>query len=212
MRRRDFCKLLAAAAASRSVPSYGQSSQESRSQPGLTSTRRTTPSSAHCRRRRGFSIRSATARSSKSGWMSRPGNLLRGTITRSRNRSQADFGMMCPCTRQSRILRATVRFNPPGIRCSSTKRRIGTRMPSSASGLTGVRSALPKPGTGTHAICISRTSGNTNINSNIIGPPSRFGYKDLCAQWTLLNWDPDELITRYKNAGAKIFIASGQSS
>ena len=39
------------------------------------------------------------------------------------------------------------------------------------------------------------------------GPPSRFGYKDLCAQWTLLNWEPDELITRYKNAGARIFIA-----
>jgi len=39
------------------------------------------------------------------------------------------------------------------------------------------------------------------------GPPSRFGYKDLCAQWTLLNWEPDDLITRYKNAGAKIFIA-----
>jgi len=39
------------------------------------------------------------------------------------------------------------------------------------------------------------------------GPPSRFGYKDLCAQWTLLNWDPDELITRYKKAGARIFIS-----
>jgi alpha-L-fucosidase len=39
------------------------------------------------------------------------------------------------------------------------------------------------------------------------GPPSRFGYKDLCAQWTLLNWEPDELITRYKKAGARIFIA-----
>lgn len=39
------------------------------------------------------------------------------------------------------------------------------------------------------------------------GPPSRFGYKDLCAQWTLLNWDPDGLITRYKNAGAKLFIS-----
>jgi len=39
------------------------------------------------------------------------------------------------------------------------------------------------------------------------GHPSRFGYKDLCAQWTLLNWDPDELIARYKKAGAKIFIA-----
>ena len=39
------------------------------------------------------------------------------------------------------------------------------------------------------------------------GSPTRFGYKELCAQWTLLNWEPDELIARYKNAGAKIFIA-----
>ncbi len=39
------------------------------------------------------------------------------------------------------------------------------------------------------------------------GPPSQFGYKDLCAQWTLLNWEPDELIARYKKAGARIFIA-----
>ena len=39
------------------------------------------------------------------------------------------------------------------------------------------------------------------------GPQSRFGYKDLCSQWTLLNWDPDALIQRYKNAGARLFIA-----
>jgi alpha-L-fucosidase len=39
------------------------------------------------------------------------------------------------------------------------------------------------------------------------GHPSKFGYKDLCAQWTLLNWQPDELIERYKKAGAKFFIA-----
>ncbi|HUN82741.1 MAG TPA: alpha-L-fucosidase [Terracidiphilus sp.] len=39
------------------------------------------------------------------------------------------------------------------------------------------------------------------------GPPSKFGYKDLCAQWTLLNWEPDALIERYKKAGAKLFIA-----
>ena len=39
------------------------------------------------------------------------------------------------------------------------------------------------------------------------GPPSRFGYKDLCPQWTLLNWEPDELIARYKKAGARIFFA-----
>jgi len=39
------------------------------------------------------------------------------------------------------------------------------------------------------------------------GHPSRFGYKDLCAQWTLMNWEPEELIGRYKRAGAKLFIA-----
>ena len=39
------------------------------------------------------------------------------------------------------------------------------------------------------------------------GPQSRFGYKDLCAQWTLLNWEPDELISRYKKAGARLFIS-----
>ncbi|HTZ90132.1 MAG TPA: alpha-L-fucosidase, partial [Alloacidobacterium sp.] len=39
------------------------------------------------------------------------------------------------------------------------------------------------------------------------GPPSRFGYKELCAQWTLLNWEPEALIERYKKAGAKFFIA-----
>jgi alpha-L-fucosidase len=39
------------------------------------------------------------------------------------------------------------------------------------------------------------------------GHPSNFGYKDLCPQWTLLNWEPDALIERYKKAGAKLFIA-----
>jgi alpha-L-fucosidase len=39
------------------------------------------------------------------------------------------------------------------------------------------------------------------------GHPSKFGYKDLCAQWTMLNWQPDELIDLYSSAGAKIFVA-----
>ncbi len=39
------------------------------------------------------------------------------------------------------------------------------------------------------------------------GSPSKYGYKELCPQWTLLNWDPDALIERYKKAGAKLFIA-----
>ncbi len=39
------------------------------------------------------------------------------------------------------------------------------------------------------------------------GPPSRFGYKDLCAQWTLLNWQPPELMDLYVKAGARFFVA-----
>jgi alpha-L-fucosidase len=39
------------------------------------------------------------------------------------------------------------------------------------------------------------------------GHPSRFGYKELCAQWTLLNWEPEDLMARYKKAGARLFVA-----
>ena len=46
-----------------------------------------------------------------------------------------------------------------------------------------------------------------NYQINHYSHPSKFGYKDLCAQWTLLNWDPEALIGRYKRAGAKLFLA-----
>jgi alpha-L-fucosidase len=39
------------------------------------------------------------------------------------------------------------------------------------------------------------------------GSPTVFGYKDLCAQWTLLNWQPSELMDLYVSAGAKLFVA-----
>jgi len=39
------------------------------------------------------------------------------------------------------------------------------------------------------------------------GHPSRFGFKDLCPQWTLLNWDAQALMERYKKAGARFFLA-----
>jgi alpha-L-fucosidase len=39
------------------------------------------------------------------------------------------------------------------------------------------------------------------------GHPSKTGYKDLCAQWTLLNWEPEMMIERYKRAGARLFLA-----
>jgi alpha-L-fucosidase len=53
----------------------------------------------------------------------------------------------------------------------------------------------------------SEESGQYKYHLQHYGHPSRFGYKDLCAQWTLLNWDPDALIARYKKAGARLFIA-----
>jgi len=39
------------------------------------------------------------------------------------------------------------------------------------------------------------------------GHPSRVGYKDLCAQWTLLNWQPEQLMAVYRRAGAQFFLA-----
>ena len=39
------------------------------------------------------------------------------------------------------------------------------------------------------------------------GHPSKFGYKDLCAQWTLLNWEPERLMDLYQRAGARVFFA-----
>jgi alpha-L-fucosidase len=39
------------------------------------------------------------------------------------------------------------------------------------------------------------------------GSPTLFGYKDPCAQWTLLNWQPSELMDLYVSAGTKYFVA-----
>jgi len=39
------------------------------------------------------------------------------------------------------------------------------------------------------------------------GHPSQFGYKDICNLWHAERWDPDELIQRYKRAGARYFVA-----
>lgn len=46
-----------------------------------------------------------------------------------------------------------------------------------------------------------------NYHLEHYGHPSKFGFKDLCPQWTLLNWQPDELMERYKRAGARFFFA-----
>jgi alpha-L-fucosidase len=49
--------------------------------------------------------------------------------------------------------------------------------------------------------------GQYDIQNQHYGHPSKFGYKDLCPQWTLLNWEPEALMERYQQAGARFFFA-----
>jgi alpha-L-fucosidase len=51
-----------------------------------------------------------------------------------------------------------------------------------------------------------QNSDQYKFHAEHYGAPSRFGYKDLCAQWTLLDWQPEQLIERFKNAGARLFL------
>ncbi|GAA4496577.1 alpha-L-fucosidase [Hymenobacter ginsengisoli] len=39
------------------------------------------------------------------------------------------------------------------------------------------------------------------------GHPSKFGFKDVINTWRAENWNPDELLAFYKQAGAKYFVA-----
>jgi alpha-L-fucosidase len=39
------------------------------------------------------------------------------------------------------------------------------------------------------------------------GHPSKVGFKDVIRQWKAEQWDPDELVSLYKRAGAKYFVA-----
>jgi alpha-L-fucosidase len=39
------------------------------------------------------------------------------------------------------------------------------------------------------------------------GHPSQFGFKDVINQWKADKWQPDELLSLYKSAGAKYFVA-----
>lgn len=39
------------------------------------------------------------------------------------------------------------------------------------------------------------------------GHPSKFGFKDVINQWKADKWDPEELLSLYKKAGAKYFVA-----
>lgn len=46
-----------------------------------------------------------------------------------------------------------------------------------------------------------------NFHLKKYGHPSKFGFKDVINEWKADQWDPEELVALYKNAGAKYFFA-----
>lgn len=50
-------------------------------------------------------------------------------------------------------------------------------------------------------------SAQYNYHLKTFGHPSKFGFKDVINEWKAENWNPDELVGLYKEAGAKYFVA-----
>jgi len=50
-------------------------------------------------------------------------------------------------------------------------------------------------------------SDQYNYHVKKYGHPSKFGFKDVIHEWKAENWDPEELVSLYKNAGAQYFMA-----
>jgi len=48
-----------------------------------------------------------------------------------------------------------------------------------------------------------------NYHTQTYGHPSKVGYKDVVNDWKAAKWDPDQLISLYKKAGAKYFVSMG---
>lgn len=50
-------------------------------------------------------------------------------------------------------------------------------------------------------------SGQYKIHLEKYGHPSKFGFKDVINEWKAEKWDPEELVSLYKKAGAQYFMA-----
>lgn len=50
-------------------------------------------------------------------------------------------------------------------------------------------------------------SDQYNYHLKRYGHPSRFGFKDVIHEWKAENWNPEELLRLYKEAGARYFVA-----
>jgi alpha-L-fucosidase len=51
--------------------------------------------------------------------------------------------------------------------------------------------------------------GQYNYHVNHFGHPSEYGYKDICHNWVIDRWKPDELMDLFVDMGARYFIAMG---
>ena len=47
------------------------------------------------------------------------------------------------------------------------------------------------------------------FHNRTFGPPSEYGYKDICNNWVIDRWKPDELMNLYVEMGAHYFVAMG---
>ena len=52
-------------------------------------------------------------------------------------------------------------------------------------------------------------SSDFNYQSSHFGDPSVYGYKDICQNWVIDQWDPTSLMNLYVQMGAKFFMAMG---
>ena len=52
-------------------------------------------------------------------------------------------------------------------------------------------------------------NGQYEYHTNHFGHPSEYGYKDICRNWVIDRWKPDELMDLYVGMGARYFMAMG---
>ena len=59
------------------------------------------------------------------------------------------------------------------------------------------------------AACTMEGSRQYNYHLQHFGHPSEYGYKDICHNWVIDRWKPDELMDLYVEMGARYFMAMG---
>lgn len=52
-------------------------------------------------------------------------------------------------------------------------------------------------------------NGQYRYHTNLFGHPSEYGYKDICHNWVIDRWKPEELMDLYVEMGAQYFMAMG---